>query len=70
LLRLKLSKKSGVPPSEKGGTYRATSPPAAGSFDLDHLGPRSARCIVANGPAPYCSIEITRRSENGDVTPV
>ena len=65
LLRLNVSKKSESSPSWKGGTYRPTSPPDAGSSILITSAPRSASCSVAHGPAPNCSIARMRTSASG-----
>src|ERR1700760_2039390 len=41
------------------------SPPLAGSSILMTSAPRSARCTLPNGPAPYCSSAMMRMSSSG-----
>ncbi len=66
LLRLKLWKNSLSPGAKKcGPTARDMSPPSFGFSILMTSAPWSARNIVPNGPAPYCSTASTRTPVRG-----
>ena len=62
---LNVWKNSESSPEWYGGTVRPTSPPLAASSTLITSAPSSARWTLPNGPAPYCSIAITRTSASG-----
>src|SRR6478735_10838587 len=65
LPRLNDSKYTESEPEMYGGIARATSPPTEGSSILITSAPRSASWSVPHGPAPNCSIAITRTSASG-----